>query len=149
MIDRSDSKTLNNIVVHVIILNIVICFLAINDIYISHRFLMLSVYKINFSKFSGVSMLSSSRFLNFFLFWLINAPALCFSSLHFLHNSHLLSLPHFIHFIIYFGYMVNSHRRFSLYLSLVSYVINLVINQPFAFYQFYYKLFLYSHIEKD
>lgn len=149
MIDRSDSKTLNNIVVHVIILNIVICFLAINDIYISHRFLMLSVYKINFSKFSGVSMLSSSRFLNFFLFWEIKAPALCFSSLHFLHNSHLLSLPHFKHFIIHCGYRVNFHRVFSLYLRLVYGVISCIAYLLFAYYLFSYKLFLYWYIEKD
>ena len=126
---QSDSKPLNSIVHHAMNLNIVYCFFSTNSIYVSHRFLMLSVYRINLLNFSGSSMFHSIRFLSFFLFWEIKAPALCFTSLHSLHSSHLLSLPHLIHFIIYRGYRVNSHMVLSLYLSLIYYVPSCIVNQ--------------------
>lgn len=119
---HSDSKALHSIVHHVMILNIVWCFFSTKSIYIFPCCIMLSVYRMNLPNFSGSSMFHSIRFFSFFLFWEIKAPALCFTSLHSLHSSHLLSFPHLIHFIIYRGYRVNSHMGFSLYLHLVYYV---------------------------
>ena len=108
---------------------------------------MLSVYRINLLNFSGSSMFHSIRFFNFFLFWEIKAPALCFTFLHSLHSSHLLSFPHLIHFIIYRGYRVNSHMVLSLYLSLIYYVPSCIVNQLsiYCLYSSFHLLSIFLH----
>lgn len=75
---------------------------------------MLSVYKINLLNHSVVNQSPLNSLISFFLFWLNNALALCFLSLHSLQNSHLLSLPHFKHFIYSWLYGKFSHGIQSL-----------------------------------
>lgn len=70
---------------------------------------ILLVYIINLLKPSGVNHSPSNNFTSFVLFWLIMVQALCLSFLQSLQNSHLLSLPHLIHCMIYSLYGKFSH----------------------------------------
>lgn len=99
-------------------LKILSLFCSLYSMYTLPYFSMLFVYIINLPKPSGVNHSPSSNFTNFVLFWLIMVQALCFTALHSLQYSRLLSLPHLKHCMLTFGYRVNFRKVYRLCLSL-------------------------------
>ncbi len=96
-------------------LKILSLFCSLYSMYTLPYFSMLFVYIINLPKPSGVNHSPSSNFTNFVLFWLIMVQALCFTALHYLQYSRLLSLPHLKHCMLTFGYRVNFRKGSRLY----------------------------------